>query len=205
MAPPRNTPLYSAPEAPFLARLRQQTGAQHPHSDPDRHAVPQIRAGARRGDGGLNEDDGPVIVDEMGDIVEGRVGDDGVVVRTVGEGTAGGAIDAVEGEKEGGKEDRAGEDESGKVKEAGATAVVGRGARKRKIGRVVGTAVDEDAGGDGDDDDERPQTAMRKSENKHTNGVAAAGDSTKATLKEKAAATGKKKRIKTGTLSFDVE
>ena len=131
---------YDAKLPPFLAALRAQN-ATSAAGGPD-----PLRAANRRHDKGRSgseeAEDAPLVVDEGGNVVEGRVGGDGNLIYEGGEGEGEGAEGEGQGEEKGDKEKPV---SIGKKRKA---RVVGAGQEDEseapKSGRVDRKSKDED-------------------------------------------------------------
>jgi hypothetical protein len=160
---------YSSDLPPFLRALHAQAGSS------DEPSTTGQRRSAKKRSGSEEAEDAPLVVDEDGNVVDVEVDKEGVV-KSSGDGDAtGDAAAAATGEDSAGKNEAAG---SGKP-------VIGAG--KRKVGRVIGEAAEEDAG--------------KTNEGSMRSGGAKGDDVATDGLKEKKA----KKKAKKIKLSFDDE
>lgn len=125
---------YDASAPPFLAALRARASGQH---GPDPILAAQRRSGKKRSSSEEAEDV-PLVVDEDGNVVNLEVDKDGTVKDDQ---EYGGVVE--------GKEEAV-------VKEQESKSAIG--GRKRKVGKVVGEAAEEDGGKmNGKDDKEKSQ------------------------------------------------
>ena len=167
-----------AKEPAFLRALRAETSGFSSGRDPDRHENPAERP-RRMQKGGEDEDEGPVIVDESGDVVgkqefeRRQAGDENGTLTGKAEG------DAPANERKQGEERN---DDDGKVKGKQEVLEVGKkGPSKRKIVKIIGA--------DGDDEGQNASKA------------------TAATIEQEPGRSRKKakKKSKPGALSFETD
>ncbi|KFH42604.1 hypothetical protein ACRE_066710 [Hapsidospora chrysogenum ATCC 11550] len=118
---------YSSDLPPFLRALHAQAGSS------DEPSTTGQRRSTKKRSGSEEAEDAPLVVDEDGNVVDVEVDKEGVV-------KGGGDGDATVDDARGG-----GEDGGGK-KEAAGSGKPAIGSRKRKVGRVIGEAAEEDSG-----------------------------------------------------------
>lgn len=121
---------YSSDLPPFLRALHAQAGSS------DEPSTTGQRRSTKKRSGSEEAEDAPLVVDEDGNVVDVEVDKEGVV-KSGGDGDA--TLDDAGGGGGGG------EDGGGKKEAAGSGKPV-IGARKRKVGRVIGEAAEEDPG-----------------------------------------------------------
>ncbi|ROW04919.1 hypothetical protein VPNG_07013 [Cytospora leucostoma] len=135
---------YDQTLPPFLARLKGQHAGDADSPDP---ILASRRRAAKPRSASEEAEDGPLIVDDDGNVVQGmKVGVDGTVKEDAeGEGKGKSAAATTAGKEEGGEE--AGQ-EKAKVADKEKVAAIG-GSKKRKAGKIVGADADaEDAEGE---------------------------------------------------------
>ncbi|EFY92320.1 hypothetical protein J3459_008050 [Metarhizium acridum] len=126
---------YNASLPPFLARLHAQSAGA---AGPDPLLAAQKRSAKKRSDSEEAED-APLVVDEHGNAVDLQLEKDGTVKGT---------------ETKSGQDETGGAelDEKAVKRDAAATASIG--ARKRKVGKVIGERASHGSGNDGKDQQE---------------------------------------------------
>lgn len=177
---------YTSTLPPFLARLRGEAAAVAGGGEGDgpdpmlaarrRHAKPRSAS--------AEAEDAPLVVDERGNTVDTvRVGADGSVTQTGTEERASADRRARDGDGEGGASpggggDKAGEDDDADGKGPSGEKIAGvGGARKRKMGRVVGAGAEEEEAGARDERDRKTGGPATDGEDRGREDPTAAGKS----------------------------
>lgn len=147
---------YDSTLPPFLQRLRAQNTGYGDDGDPDRHETPLARPKRAKNP---DEDGGPTLVDESGDIVSKADYEKQLKGDVEGEETGGNVTGELKGD---GKPEASGAlpADSGPRVEHKVTA--GAAAKKRKVAKVVGDDAEDDSSKPaGAEKDNAPKTAKK--------------------------------------------